>query len=140
MRETQEAIAQIIAPLQERRSELLVEREDLMQQVSALNEEVKTIDRVLKAADKVKAEPTGNDPGVMRASDEAIEKVYQATQKFDQFTVNDIAAVSGMHRSTVTQALKALREREKITLLGRQARQPNEIGLTPFVYRAEREG
>ncbi len=116
-------LEEILGPIHDRRTELLAQRDALKAQIAVVDDELRTLNRVLAAAgpqNKPGRKPKdtrSNGAKVWRPAQQRIDAVETFVVNAGvEHTANEIADALSMSRETVRRCLDVLRDEEKVRL------------------------
>jgi hypothetical protein len=136
-RPTDDAIAGILEPLRAKHAELVAERARVKLELEMLDDEIKRVDRVIRAADPTTKPGPKTKPPAARVSPQLVAKVLAAAKAHgDQaFSADDLMAATGMTRGPINYSLRVLRDDDQLRLIGRMPRAEGHRGQMPYGYK-----
>jgi SOS response regulatory protein OraA/RecX len=136
---------QLAEQIGEQYDRLVAEREPLKQRLAELDADVRRLERMLHIArpelreQATEQQPQRKPKNKVRTSDETKNRVVEFIQTHDPspyrgFDRDTIAEGVGLSASSVSYALKELREQERVRLVGKRPRTEGQIGISPLLY------
>jgi hypothetical protein len=138
-RMTDDAIAGILEPLLAKGKELLAERARVKLELDMLDDEIKRVDRIIRAADPTtKPGPkTKSKAPEHRVSPQLVAKVLAAAKARgdEAFSADELMAATGMSRGPINYSLRVLRDNDEVRMIGRMPRPDGHRGQVPYGYK-----
>lgn len=129
--------------VQEARNALLEQRAELMVAVREVEDQLRRVERIARAAGVV--EPPQRGPSKIkprRASEESLQRVMRVMKSSPDktFSTVEIANLTDLSKSTAVTALETLRDDGLVRLIGVAPRVAGQKGQAPKAYKLMRNG
>lgn len=129
-------ISALVEPLWDEHKKLREERDKVLAELAGINEEIKEVEKVLRAADPAMfvKEPTKR-PGTRQQSKDRIMAAMWASPA-TTWTQTSLAEKVKLHPTTIRDVLGQLRAEGQVRMIGRMPNPPGKKkGLTPLGFK-----